>query len=321
MSVNARDLLERLQSGPASEAQAPARPRRFVGTSMREVYAKVRAALGPDALILEQRSEGGRVEVLAALEAPEQDGGPARERVVARLRELGLGSGLLSRLPARLRRAEDVLDVLAEAVPCAPPPEPLCGRFRLVGPPGAGKTTALIKLAASRVLRYGRFGTLLIATDRSRLAGCEQVASSAELLGVEYVECPEHAVPEVLARHRHMQLVLIDSAGVRGDIVPGALDGVDDLLVVPSMWQTAALRRLRRLFHDHPVRGLVLTHTDQAETLLECVNLLSEWGSPLWWTGQSGDLAVELEPAATGAIVTGLTTPFDRSSLASIFAG
>lgn len=330
MSVNARDLLERLEAaradaaaanpGDAATGGARARPQRFVGSSMREVYAKVRAALGPDALILEQRTEDGRVEVVAALEAPPGTTGPSREQIVAKLRDAGLGSALLARLPSALRRADDVLRAIFAAVPCAPPPQPLCGRFRLVGPPGAGKTTALIKLAANRVLRYGRFGTVLIGTDRSRLAGCEQLASSAELLGIDYVECTEQALPEVLEKWRHMQLVLIDSAGPRGDVLPAPVAEVQDVLTVPAVWQTGALRRLYCQYQTQPLAGIALTHTDQAETLLEVVNLLCEWQLPLWWIGQGSDLAVELEPATESAAVTSLTTAFDRSSLASIFS-
>lgn len=332
MSVNARDLLERLSASSARAAANPidpaeatptsgarARPQRFVGSSMREVYDKVRAALGPDALILEQRAQDGRVEVVAALEAPPGSTGPSREQIVARLREAGLGSALIARLPSTMRRAEDVLQAIATGVPLAPPPQPLCGRFRLVGPPGAGKTTALIKLAASRVLRYGRFGTVLIGTDRSRLAGCEQLASSAELLGIDYVECAERALPEVLAKWRHMQLVLIDSAGARGEALSAPVAEVQDVLTVPAVWQTRALRRLHRQYQTQPLAGIALTHTDQAETLLEVVSLLCEWQLPLWWIGQGSDLAVELEPATETAAVTSLTTPFDRSSLASIF--
>jgi len=337
MSVNARDLLERLEAartgasaaepgpagsnagGDAAAATGGARPRRFVGSSMREVYGKVRAALGPDALILEQRAEDGRVEVVAALEAPPGTAGPGRSQIVARLREAGLGSALIARLPATLRRAEDVLSAIAASIPCAPPPQPLCGRFRLVGPPGAGKTTALIKLAANRVLRYGRFGTLLIGTDRSRLAGCEQLASSAELLGVDYVECAARALPEVLEKWRHMQLVLIDAAGVRGEAPAAPVAGVQDVLTVPAVWQTGALGRVYRRYQAQPLAGVALTHTDQAETLLEAVTLLCEWQLPLWWIGQGSDLAVELEPATRSAAATSLTTPFDRSSLASIF--
>lgn len=324
--MNLQELLERRQDSlgrPAGNDRADAgrqQPRRFSGTSVRDVYARVRAELGPDALILEQRNVDGRIEVLAGLEAAGAGMLRNRESIIRQLRELGLGQGLLSRLPSSLRSAADVERAIVAQIPCAPPTEPLCGRFRLVGPPGAGKTTALIKLAASRVLRYGRYGTLLVGTDRSRLAGCEQLASSAELLGIEYVECSEGALPSVLDKWRHMQLVLVDSAGVRSDTQAAPVPGIDDVLTLPAVWHPAALRRLRAQFAHHPLGGVLLTHTDQAETLLECVNLLVDWQLPLWWIGHHSDLAVELEPAVDASCAHGLMTPFDRSSLATIFS-
>ncbi len=334
MSVDAADAPNGVQleprshepapgDGPTAARSAPAGgsgPRRFVGASVREVYARVRAELGADALILEQHNRDGRVEVLAGMDAADSPARVQRDRIVAQLKALGLGHAALSQLPAALRGPADVERSVSRLIPCAPPPQPLCGRFRLLGPPGAGKTTALIKLAASRVLRYGRYGTLLVGTDRSRLAGCEQLATSAELLGIEYIECGEQSLCETLDEWRHMQLVLIDAGGVRGDSPSPALPGVTDLLTVPAVWQAAALRRLRRQFLDHALAGIVITHTDQAESMWECVNLLVEWQLPLWWIGQGSDLAAELDAPSEATCLRALMTAFDRSALASIFA-
>ncbi|MEQ8861314.1 MAG: hypothetical protein RIC56_21930 [Pseudomonadales bacterium] len=309
------------ETPPAGPSAAPkSGPRRFVGSSIREVYARVRAELGADALILEQHSREGRIEVLAGTDAADSPARVDRDRIIARLREIGLGHAALSRLPPALHGCADVERAIGRLIACAPPPQPLCGRYRLLGPPGAGKTTALIKLAAARVLRYGRFGTLLVGTDRSRLAGCEQLATSAELLGIEYVECAERALSEVLDEWRHMQLVLIDAGGSRGDAPPPPVAGVSDLLTLPAVWQGAALRRLRRQFQDHPLEGLVVTQTDQAESLWECVNLLVEWSVPLCWIGQGSDLAAELDAPTDSTCLRALMTAFDRSALASIFA-
>ncbi len=294
--------------------------RRFVGASVREVYAQVRAQLGPDALILEQRSQGGRVEVLAGLEVDEAPPRLPREMLLRGLRELGLGPRALAHLPATINSPRDVEMGLGQAIPCTPPPEPLCGTFRFIGPPGAGKTTALIKLAASRVLRYGPRGTLLIGTDRSRLAGGEQLASSAELLGVEYLECAPEQLTVVLRQSRHMQLVLIDSAGARGsDAAPAAATaGVDDVLVLPAVWHAGALARVLAQAVEQPPAGLVLTHVDQAHTLWECAGLLLEQQLPVWWVGHGGDLAVELERADQNFLRSFLTE-FDRSALTAMF--
>jgi flagellar biosynthesis protein FlhF len=287
---------------------------------VREAYARVRAELGADALILEQRTLDGRVEVVASRDDGSSAVSATRERFIAELRARGFGNGIIARLPSALRTRRELVRALGRVVPCTPPAQPLCGRYRLVGPPGAGKTTALIKLMAGRVLRYGRLGTLLVGTDRSRLAGCEQLAACAELLGVEYVECAPQALPEVLDQWRHMQLVLVDAAGTRGDLVPPALAGLDDLLTVPAMWQGSALERVRARFDAHPLRGVVLTQVDQAESLGECANLLADWGLPLWWIGHGSDPAADLEPADEEMLGRCLLDGFDRSPMAAMFA-
>lgn len=322
MSADPRELesLERTETAARGARPGDGKTRRFVGASLREVYARVRAELGADAMILEQRTRDGRVEVLAGHDDAARQAGRARERVSARLRELGFSAAVVAALPANVRSLGDVERALGRVAPCAPPAMPMCGRYRLLGPPGVGKTTALIKLMASRVLRYGNLGTVLISTDRSRLAGSEQLASSAELLGVEFVECSEQSLPETLARWRHMQLVLIDSAGIRGGRVAAPVDDVEDLLAVPAMWQEAALRRLAGQFEDHPMAGVVLTHTDQAESLAVCANVLADWQWPVWWIGHGGEVAAELEPADEFTLGRALLGRFDRSAVAAMFA-
>ncbi|MFW6094013.1 MAG: hypothetical protein ACODAC_08575 [Pseudomonadota bacterium] len=319
MSADVREALDSAVTPQDGRAGAR-RARRFTAGSVAEAYAMVRSELGPEALILEQRSSAGRVEVLASVDAGGSDAPEVRERVVGRLRELGFANPVLGRLPAELRSLRDVEHGLGRLIPCTPPPEPLCGRFRLLGPPGAGKTTALIKLMAARVLRYGRLGTLLVGTDRSRLAGCEQLAASAELLGVEYLECAERELPEVLEKRRHMQLVLVDAAGMRGSTAT-PVAGLEDLLAVPAVWQGTALRRARSALQGHPLRGVLLTHTDQAVSLAECANVLAEWQLPLWWIGHGGDLAAELEAANPETLGRWLLGEFDRSAVAAMFAG
>ena len=46
---------------------------RFVGRNRREVFAKVRQALGADAVIIDQRSGNGLVEVVASADFPERE--------------------------------------------------------------------------------------------------------------------------------------------------------------------------------------------------------------------------------------------------------
>ena len=72
------------------------------------------------------------------------------------------------------------------------PSEPTLGRGRarprivaLVGPPGSGKTTTLVKLAVNYGLAARRPG-LLLSMDTYRVAAAEQLRSYAAILGVGF---------------------------------------------------------------------------------------------------------------------------------------
>ncbi len=83
----------------------------------------------------------------------------------------------------------------------------------LVGPPGVGKTTTLIKLAA----RYGlasRKSTQLLTADVFRIAAADQLRTLAAILGLpcEVADTPL-ALAQLLDEQRSKDLVLIDTPG------------------------------------------------------------------------------------------------------------
>lgn len=83
----------------------------------------------------------------------------------------------------------------------------------LVGPPGAGKTSALVKIAARYGLR-GRTPAQLISLDSYRVGAAEQLRSFAAILGVGFqaFDTPG-ALAQSLEEHRGKDLVLIDTPG------------------------------------------------------------------------------------------------------------
>jgi len=339
---------------PSPTPQAPPAARTFTGGNLRAVYDQIRQALGPDALILDQRVEAGRVTVMASRELPPElaagrraagktsaDVRPALDRrsdgatadaggmadraplsrtpegdAVGRLTRLGVDPALLALLPATLRQSGDASALLETLIPLHCAAQPLCGRFRLIGPAGAGKTTALIKLLAARVLHYGSAGALLLGTDRNRLAGGEQLAFAAELLEVPYQECAEVELPDMLSRSGHLQLVLVDSAGfdVRRGASPAAVSGLDDLLVLPAHWQAACLRRLAAATTRRLPGGVLLTQTDQSAGVADLFNLLAEWRLPLWWLGDSPDVSAALHTPTGDRLLKLLEQTFDQSA-------
>ena len=86
----------------------------------------------------------------------------------------------------------------------------------LIGPPGAGKTTTLVKLAA----RYGltsRRPSHILSIDVNRSAAADQLRALAEILGIgcDVVETPT-ALDQAIEEHRKQRLHLHRHARVRG---------------------------------------------------------------------------------------------------------
>ena len=83
----------------------------------------------------------------------------------------------------------------------------------LVGPAGAGKTTAIAKLA----IRYGlgqRRPALLLSADDRRIAASEQLKRIAAVLGVRFEDAPSpRALAQLLEDNSEHGLILIDTPG------------------------------------------------------------------------------------------------------------
>lgn len=290
------------------------RPQTFRGKNAREVFSKVRDALGPDAVIVKQHNGPGFVEIIASADFPvsvEQD--PQLQRIfVERLQSLGFESDFLAALPPELESWRQVKSWLRAQIAVSPPDRPLTGAYRFLGAPGVGKTTTIIKIIAERVLRHGQSGALLVSTDTRRLAGCEQLALTAELLKTDYLEVREAELSSVLAKHRDKELILVDTAGVSRQPEAIELKNLHDIIVLPATWQASTLQRLRNNFSTYEFSGAVITNIDQATTLGACVGVLSQWKVPVCWFSVGPELPDDLEPASM-ELVSDLM--FDRIDL------
>ena len=82
-----------------------------------------------------------------------------------------------------------------------------------VGPPGAGKTTTLVKLAVA----YGiarKIPVQLLSTDILRLGGAEQLQAYARILGAGFQALSgRRSLEQVMDECPSKRLVLIDSPG------------------------------------------------------------------------------------------------------------
>jgi len=83
----------------------------------------------------------------------------------------------------------------------------------LAGPPGAGKTTTLAKLAVTCGVSPG-IPAVLISTDSHRVGAADQLRCFAAVLGLPFVQAQSPgALLRALDEHQNKRLVLIDTPG------------------------------------------------------------------------------------------------------------
>jgi flagellar biosynthesis protein FlhF len=176
---------------------------------MAQAMAQVRAELGESALILATRHVGGGVEVTAALE-PDEPALPTRASADPRRIAVLDFHGVPAPLRARLQRG-DLDSALDEAFAFASLPlqqQPLL----FAGPPGAGKTLTVARLAARLVM--AGIKPLVITADGKRAGATEQLAAFTRLLGISLiVACHPVTVGRALIHRENDAPVLIDSPG------------------------------------------------------------------------------------------------------------
>lgn len=181
----------------------------FRAPAMAAAMAQVRAELGPDALILGTRRVAGGVEITAALEPndplPPSPPDPAR---LAALQFHAVPAALHASLQAGALDAALALALSFDSLPLAADAPPLL----LSGPPGAGKTLTVARLATRLVLAGAM--PMVITADGKRAGATEQLAAFTRLLGIDLIVA-SHPVTlgRALARRQDGTPVLIDAPG------------------------------------------------------------------------------------------------------------
>ena len=175
-----------------------------------EAMAQVRAELGADALILSSRRVQGGVEVTAALE-PDDDPvappAPDPHRMAA-FAWHGVPAGLVRRLEAGPLPFALSATLRFEKLALRDSAPPLL----VIGPPGAGKTLTVARLAARLVMAGA--APLVITADGQRAGAPEQLAAFTRLLDLQLLVASTPAsLARALARREGGAPVLIDSPG------------------------------------------------------------------------------------------------------------
>ena len=312
--------------------------KRYRGKTLKDALRAVRQDLGPNALVLSThvvQDRGPRgwiggtvVEIAAAIERPDMPDVSALrhtvndpldrevEALAARLGASGLEPGIARAVaashPVEKRRtalAANLHTTLADQLHAlAAPDDGFAPVEVFVGPPGAGKTTTIAKIAAQQRVRDGRrIG--LVAADGYRVGAVEQLRLYAEVIGAPLtVARSVDELDHALATARRP--ILIDTPGrsPNDDMsremfrVVGRHPGVRTHLVLPASLPPAHLRRTLDRFHEARPSRVVITKLDEADSLAPLVGVLREAALPISFVGTGQRVPEDLHRATPPAI-------------------
>ena len=181
----------------------------------------------------------------------------------------------------------------------------------LVGPPGAGKTTALVKLA----MRYGLKGRRpvhLLSTDVYRVGAAEQLRLYASILGVGFqtIETPV-ALAQALEEQRNKELVFIDTPGRAYADAPeiqelagylGNDPDIDVHLVLPASNRASDLAKTVDRYAIFRPSKLLFTRIDETGRHGPLLNESRRTGKPVSFLCSGEQVPEDLEPATAARI-------------------
>jgi flagellar biosynthesis protein FlhF len=283
-----------------------------------------RKELGDDALLVNARPATPETRYLGAYEvvfgvSPREaaaskvpqpsepvNGKLAEELAVLRREMDRMKQSLLgARAPLTPVKAE-ALEQRLELDPTLGLPEEERAIVALVGPPGAGKTTTLTKLAA----RYGlesRRPSKILSADVFRIGAAGQLRSLAAILGIGCdVAETTGALAQMLEEYRSKELVFIDTPGLAPAEMEDATDlanliadypGIDTHLVVPAYLQPADMNRMIQRYSVFRPKKLLFTHLDETGQYGTLVSQAASWSLPISFLATGQQIPNDLEPA------------------------
>jgi flagellar biosynthesis protein FlhF len=176
----------------------------------------------------------------------------------------------------------------------------------LVGPPGSGKTTTLVKFAVSFGLASRR-PTLLLSMDTYRIAAAEQLRRYAAILGLgcDVLETPT-ALAQAIEENGGKDLILIDTPGLgAGDLeiatglarLLAARTDIDTHLVLPASMKGGDMARVAASYEIFAPQKLLFTKLDETDTFGPILTQAIQTGKVLSYFTSGQRIPEDLETA------------------------
>ena len=299
----------------------------FVGATVEEAMAQMRAEMGPDAVVLSQRDDEGRVEIRAAVERsfstlatpkfaearPKFD--ETKSQLSLSLRSRGAPDGfahLVSEAGGRLGAGMEQVGSLSAGIeglltfnPLNPQPE---RSLFLVGPPGSGKTTAVAKIAIRLSDPEGPLEPVAADFDASG-----QVARLAALMlkvTVTNAISPDHLIRLVQdADDRGAKLIIdgppfnpLDEADMKrlSDLISRM--NVEPVLVLSAEGHPEDLEDNARTFAQAGCRRVILTKLDTVRRRGGAIAAISSARLSIAQLGLTPSISGGLVPASANRV-------------------
>jgi len=183
----------------------------------------------------------------------------------------------------------------------------------LVGPPGAGKTTTLVKLAVNYGLACRR-PVLLISMDNHRIAAAEQLRSYAGILGVGFQMLETvSALAQSIEENRSKDLILIDTPGLGFTEISESSTlarflatraDIDTQLALAASVKPADLSRMVDAYQVFKPQRLVFTKLDETASFGPIFNEAVRTKMPLSFFATGQRIPEDLEEVTPGRLTT-----------------
>jgi len=182
----------------------------------------------------------------------------------------------------------------------------------LVGPPGCGKTTTLVKLAVNYGLAARR-PVMLLSMDTYRVAAAEQLRHYSAILGVGFqlVETVA-ALAQTIEEHRGKELIFLDTPGLgsaeAGNYSPLAQflatrEDIDTHVAIPCSMKASDLSRAVDSFEAFQPQRLLFTKLDETNSFGSILNETVRTGKPLSFFTTGQRIPEDLEAASKNRAV------------------
>lgn len=177
----------------------------------------------------------------------------------------------------------------------------------LVGPPGAGKTTTLVKLAV-RYSEISRFPLQIISMDNFRVGASEQLRAYAAVLGVGFDTLTTvRALEKAIREYASKEIILVDTPGLgwrdfdAADDLASFLRGLDHAIthmVAPASMKPADFERLADLYEAFDYQSLIYTKLDETTSIGQLVSESWRRQKPLAYFATGQRIPDDLELAS-----------------------